>query len=138
MIQPQQMIPIAQQQQQQASTHPTAPSQLQPQTQTSQQQAPMLNGVQQYHQQQHQQQQQQPTMNGTSQTQIPQQHTSDDTLNQIFNPMQLSIFKCQIHAYKLFAKGQMLPDHVLTLLKQKVGINRQGCPQGGKFIYYNY
>jgi hypothetical protein len=45
---------------------------------------------------------------------------NDDALSQVMNQLQLSIFKCQLHAYKLLARNQPLPENMLSVLKSKI------------------
>ncbi len=70
--------------------------------------------------------QQQPQMQQQQQS-APQQN--DEMFSQVFNPVQLSIFKCQVHAYKGFARNAQLADHILQVLKSKVGMGVARMPQ---------
>ena len=71
------------------------------------------------------QQQQQPAPVQQQQPQVISQQHIDEALSQVLNPLQLSIFKCQLHAYKLIGRNQPLPDNMLTALKSKVSRPRK-------------
>ena len=80
--------------------------------------------------QQQQQVQQMPVQMQTQPQQViiqPQQTTqqNDDALSQVMNQLQLSIFKCQLHAYKLLARNQPLPENMLSVLKSKISRPRK-------------
>jgi hypothetical protein len=105
--------------------------QQQPPQQQQQQQPVQMQQIPQQQQQQPVQMQQTPQMMQQPQPQIPvssqqqqqqqQQQQIDDAFSQIMNPLHISIFKCQMHAYKLIARNQPLPENMLNALKSRVG-----------------
>jgi hypothetical protein len=71
--------------------------------------------------------QQQVIIQQQQQTSTTQQN--DDALSQVMNQLQLSIFKCQLHAYKLLARNQPLPENMLSVLKSKISRPRMFSPK---------